>query len=971
MHIPVIQRSNTSCTSFPRLTRVFILLALFVSGANGLILEIVFRRQLLLSLGVTHYSVATVLTVFMAGLALGSLFFGKMADNTRYPLRIYGMLEVGIGLSGFLLLLILPYFDALYASLYHLFGVSDSPGILLKSFLAGGFLLLPTTLMGGTLPVAGKAFVRQNSSAGSPLGFLYGINTLGGVAGILSATFWLLGTLGTNRTLVLVSLLSVFIGLTTILVFGKQMYVTSLETGVAPTKKKALKKNAEMWSEKRPLLVFFISGFAALSLEVYWTRILAYVVGSHGYAFGIILAAFLSGIALGSLLLSRVVRRLKHPLWWLGGIQILIGVMAFGVTTIMFRLRGLTGWLTVYAHGSWNRFITVEMGILFLMLLLPTFCMGSVFPFVMSLIVRNYEKLGVSVGNAYAINTLGSILGAFLAGFVFIPYTGISTGLKITILLSISVGALLLCHSQNRVRMKTGIVLVCGTLGLLVLSQPLGYPLQQVGRDEQLIFYKESSSATVAVREDMEGARMLSINGLDEVPVDPASLLTFRVLAHLPLLLHPHPQEVMVLSLGGGIATGSVARHQLSRIDAIELCPPVVEAAKLFERWNYGVLDDPRLNILVQDGRNHLLTTRKTYDVITADATHPWSADSWMLYTREMYQLARSRLGGKGIFCQWIPLHWMSQEDFRCILRTMRTVFPRMSLWYTGSYVVALGSMTSEPLSLELLEKRMADEKVRQDLESVGITSPASLLALHLMSDRDIDVFVADGPLNTDDMAYLEHSAARCFGRETTPENLTALRESRTLPLSLLIEPQTQPESEVFSQIKRFFEARDDTMRGRIATYKGRFSDAIAHYRAALAQSPQDGVTQILLTDALHTLASFVTVQGDQARRAGKFQQAAAAYRYAIQMESGYAKAHNGLGLLYFSQGEYATAITHFNMALRRLEKQRQIRFNKALALLKLGRTTEAKREMQHIQRLEADGKTAYALQLQEILKSL
>ena len=213
---------------------------------------------------------------------------------------------------------------------------------------------------------------------------------------------------------------------------------------------------------------------------------------------------------------------------------------------------------------------------------------------------------------------------------------------------------------------------------------------------ERLIFYDESSSATVSVREDEEGGRMLSVNGLDEVPVDPASLLTFRVLAHLPMLLHPNPLNVMVLSLGGAITTGSVARHPLVQIDAIELCPPVVKAAALFESWNHGVLHDPRLQIILQDGRNHLLTTQKKYDVITADATHPWSADSWILYTREMYRLVRSRLSDEGIFCQWVPLHWMSMADFKCVLRTMRTEFPHMSLWYTGSYVVALGSQKQD-----------------------------------------------------------------------------------------------------------------------------------------------------------------------------------------------------------------------------------------------------------------------------------
>jgi MFS family permease len=306
-----------------------------LSGANGLMMEIVFGRQLLLSLGVTHYSVATVLTVFMVGLALGSFLFGRMADKIEYPVKLYGLLEVGVGLSGLLLITIFPYLDLFYVKLHLVFGTTGSTNILLKFLPAAIVLLIPTTLMGGTLPLIGKVFANENHSAGSPLGLLYGVNT-----------------------------------------------------------------------------------------------------------FGIILAAFLCGIALGSSLVSRFADRLKRPVMWLGSTQFLIAGTAFAASVIMFRLRGLTGWLTLHVGESWDRFITAEMAILFALLLAPTFCMGAVFPLVMTVCVKTYKKLGQSVGNAYMLNTLGSILGAYLAGFIFIPYLGIMRGLKLTILISILGGAI-------------------------------------------------------------------------------------------------------------------------------------------------------------------------------------------------------------------------------------------------------------------------------------------------------------------------------------------------------------------------------------------------------------------------------------------------------------------------------------------------------------------------------------------------
>ena len=949
--------------------RFYLLCALFLSGANGLVMEIVFRRQLLLSLGVTHYSVGTVLTVFMAGLALGSILFGRIADKTAYPIRIYGILEIGVGLAGLMLIVFLPYLDPIYKQFHQTLANEGSPGILLKSVLAGTVLLAPTVFMGGTLPVAAKAFVSEGKISGAPLGLLYGVNTLGGVAGVLGSTFWLLGTAGANMTLALVSLSNIVIGVFCFTLLGEKICILPEEQGPVAVKTRAAVQSSNFSSsDAAVLLVFITSGFAALSLEVNWTRVLAYVVGSHGYAFGIILAAFLAGIALGSVLLSRLADRAAHPLKWLGLTQLMIGITALGASIVMFNLRGLTGWLTLHAGGSWSWFISMEMLVLFLLLLIPTLCMGAVFPLVMTAIIRNHNKLGANVGIFYAMNTVGSILGAFLAGFVLIPSFGIAISLKITILTSIIAGSLLLFMIPTRIFQKAAALALGLGLGAFVLYTRLGYPLQHLSIDERLIFYDESSSSTVAVREDADGSRMLSVNGLDEVPVDPASLLTFRVLAHLPLLIHPEPQRVMVLSLGGAITAGSVARHPVRQIDAVELCPPVVQAAALFESWNYGVMTDDRLHLIIQDGRNHLLTTPKKYDVITADATHPWSADSWILYTREMYQLVGSRLKDTGIFCQWVPLHWMSGDDFKCILRTMRTAFPHLSLWYTGSYVVAIGYLQPLRPDPSVIERRMQPANVQKDLAEVGINSAASLLGLHLISDADIDHFVGKGPLNTDDFAFLEHAAARSFGRETTPENLVALLQARKLPEFLPAENFAEPMADFQQNLLRIFQAREKTIGGRLATYDGNFAQSVADYRAALEQAPEDGVTKILLKDALRTLASAWANNGDRARRAGKIREAVSIYTQALKFDDNAPRAHNGLGLIYFARGDYRSALRHFDIAVQQYPKQAQIRYNRTLALLKLKRLAEARHEIALIKDLEAGGTNVFSAQLQKIM---
>ena len=849
---------NTNAMKMIRTVPFFFLF--FLSGANGLVYEIVFRRQFLLSLGVTHYSVGTILTVYMAGLGAGSLIFGRAADRTKSPLLLFGILEAGTGLLGLSLLALFPALDGIYTGFLGMIGRTGAPSIPLKAAIAGAFLIPPTILMGGTLPLIGKALAaRQAPSTRAPgssgtIGLLYGVNTAGGVAGSIGVTFWLLGALGARTTLLLISSSGIFIGMAAALLSRRGPRTT----GPASRETRLNETQTPGAEQTLALIAIFASGFCGLSLEVYWTRILAYIIGSHGYAFGVTLAAFLAGIALGSLVVSRVAHRLSNHLRSLGVLLLAIGASLFGVSAALYRLRGLVEQLNAAAAGRWARFISMEMGAVFCILLIPTFFLGAA-----------QNRLGTLVGRAYSLNTLGSILGAFSSSFVLIPLVGIAGGVRILVVITAGFGIALLVFSRRgsingTVRTRA---LWAGAAGAAALAAalfiPLGGALQALGRDEKLLFYRESSSATVSVREDRSGNRILAVNGLDEVPVDVSSLLTFRLLGHLPLLLHPDPRSVMVLSLGGALTTGSVATHDVRRIDAVELCPPVLEAASFFEKWNHGVLRDPRLRVIIQDGRNHLLTTETRYDVITADATHPWSADSWILYTREFYELVRRRLAEGGLFCQWVPLHWLSPDDYRCILRTIHSVFPRVSLWYTGSYTVVLagkgpagfdpGSVTRDRDARDRIAKKMERPSVRGDLASVGIDSPESLLGLFLLSGRGIERYAGEGALNTDDTPYLEHAASRCYARETTPENLSAL-------VSAVVRYGESP----MAGVDVFSKAREKLMLGRIAAYEGNFERAVRFYEYALTIAPGDGVSALFLEDAKRTVAAFRSTQGEE-----------------------------------------------------------------------------------------------------------
>jgi tetratricopeptide (TPR) repeat protein len=253
-------------------------------------------------------------------------------------------------------------------------------------------------------------------------------------------------------------------------------------------------------------------------------------------------------------------------------------------------------------------------------------------------------------------------------------------------------------------------------------------------------------------------------------------------------------------------------------------------------------------------------------------------------------------------------------------------------------------------------------------LAAVGINSSASLFGLHLISDADVDRFVGKGPLNTDDFAFLEHAAARCFGRETTPENLSALLQARKLPESLSADNPAESPTGFQQNLLRIFQAREKTINGRLATYKGNLAESVAHYRAALEQAPEDGVTKILLADALRTLASAWAQNGDRARRAGKMREAASIYTQALKFDGNAPRAHNGLGLIYFARGDYRSALRHFDLAVQQYPKQAQIRFNRTLALLKLKRLAEARHEIAAIKELETGSPNVFSAQLQKIM---
>jgi spermidine synthase len=469
---------------------------------------------------------------------------------------------------------------------------------------------------------------------------------------------------------------------------------------------------------------------------------------------------YLLGLAAGSAVGGRWVERLRRPARAFGLIEIALGssaalsVAAFGlVLPISTAMGGWPGW-----SGHASRVLTGAA----VVMALPTFLMGLLFPVAGRLHAEAGNGVGRRIGSIYAVNTAGAVLGAFAASHLLLPALGSQGAMWLLAALNLGVGGVVLvldrAGSPRGVALRA--VVLAAPVAIVWAALPPTFLIERFRTDPRarLIHADEGAAGTVTVHEYPDDLRVLRVNGAGEVPTDRPSIRVFRLLGTLPLVVHDDPQEILVIAFGGGITLAAVEAQQPARIDCVELVPQVLGAAPLFERFNGGVfrrVDDGRIQLIFDDGRNHVLRTERHYDVIISDSTHPATADSWVLYTEEFYRLSRERLRPGGIFAQWLPIHGLTVDDYRMILRTFRVAFPHATLWTTRGYSVLLG--TPEPLSIDYrrVVARLGGEAVRGPLAEVGLDRAAAFLATLALDAPGFGRFAGEGPTNTDDRPYI------------------------------------------------------------------------------------------------------------------------------------------------------------------------------------------------------------------------
>lgn len=788
----------------------------FISGLAALVYEVVWLRMLGLVFGNTTHAVAAVLTVYMAGLGLGSWALGRRADRWSRLLLAYGLLEIGVGLYAAASPSLLQLIEFLFVGYARTF--QPSPAGLTAARLGLSFLVLfpPTFLMGATLPVLVKFFVRQREAIGPGVALLYGLNTAGAVTGTLLAGFCFLPVLGIRASLAFAVALNLVIGVFACLLGISDRYRVQAERTTSSPRRYPVPLSELPGTRRWVLLGLLVSGACAMVYEVAWTRTLASTLNSSTYAFTLMLAVFLLGLALGSGASERVLRR--RPARWLDWAALQSVIVLFvlftlpvfddlGIVTV--RLAALT-----IGHPLWlesARFLLCG-----LLMIVPTFCFGALLPVSASLYSRDPARVGGDLGLLYLANTAGNIAGSLAAGFLLIPALGIHR----TFLAAAGAGTAL---AAGAVALSTGSAagrgarsgrpwgaLVClamvgaaaaGTVSAwtgpgwdprLITAGLHVRPFRVIGAtspellgalfDLQTLFYREGANSTVSVMGHDQ--RYLRVNGKADASTG-ADMPTQVLSGHLPLLLHPSPRRALVIGFGSGSTSASVLAHPDVRADCAEIEPAVLEAAPFFDEINRRSYLDPRFRAILNDARNHLLVEAGNYDVIISEPSNPWMAGTATLFSTDFYRLVRKRLNDGGIFCQWLQAYTLHPQDFQMVVASVRSVFPHVTLWATLSAdFLIVASDRPIPFDLDGIQRRLdANAQVRADLADFGIRDAAGLLGLFELGETEVSAYAKGASLNTDDQLFLEFNAPwALYEDETMGLIRKELDQQRTKP---------------------------------------------------------------------------------------------------------------------------------------------------------------------------------------------
>lgn len=790
-----------------------------LSGSTSLIYEVIWERQFTTVLGASSYAVMIVLAVFMAGLGIGAWSFGHIADRLSKNKLVffYVIVEFLIGLYALIFPFILNLGEKVFVQLFSEMEINQFQMNLIRFCVAFGILIIPTTLMGATLPILTRYITHENSTISLTISRLYGLNTLGAFLGVVLSGYFLIPSFGLRFTTVIAACINFLISAIFFLfhfVRGKFLLKNSLiMINSKPHRILSKKDTQEITSSFQLVLIiaFALSGFAAMLYEVAWTRTLTMILGTTTFSFTTMLALFLLGLALGSLLFSvfsnvMKLKSLYTIIQFVTSLLVVITIPIFDKIPFMYlSLHEAMG-------GGWFNTQILRFCLAGIVMLPPTIAMGLAYPTLNGMIAANIDTLGQKVGTIYAINTLGSVLGAICAGLILIPLLG----LKYTLLLGASLHLLsgLITseiskfsdfYSRRMIYFLIAMTALIGvsfggswspkilssgvyvyanqyldmkkrvknTLGLKQTSFLESWKIWEMAMNQyELLYYDHGTASTVAVMERSDGVRFLTIDGKTDASTGKLhDMKTQIMLGQLPLLFHNSPQEVFVVGFGSGVTAGSILTHPVKKVECAELSAEVIRASSYFTDVNGSPLEDKRIMVRQRDARNVLQTSPQLYDIIVSQPSNPWISGQSSLFSKEWYELVARRLRTDGILAQWLPAYHMSKYDLRIIIKTMHTVFPFITMWTSGSTgELILIAQTSQQLKLNhnRIRSLLKNELIAGQILQAGIDPNKLIEETFLMNSQETTQFLSKKgsnyvslPQNSDDNLITEFSGPK------------------------------------------------------------------------------------------------------------------------------------------------------------------------------------------------------------------
>ncbi len=793
------------------------------SGCSALIYEVVWLQSLQLVIGSSAVSLGVLLGTYMGGMCLGSLLFPRVIPARRHPLRVYALIELGIGACGIILLLAFPSINGLYAS-YFGHGLAS---VLVRGAVCALCLLAPTMLMGATLPAIARR-VEATPKGIAWLGFFYASNTVGAVLGCLLAGFYLLRVHDMAVATCFAAAGNFTMAAMALLLAGRSSSETPTSCHDATGRGRETLLSG-IASSRQPMVygVIALSGLCALGAEVVWTHILSLLLGGTVYTFSIILAVFLVGLGLGSTAGSMIARDSRRPRWALGVCQLLLTVaIAWAAYTLA---ESLPYWPIdpSLASSPWLGF-QIDLVRCLWVVLPGAILWGTSFPLALAAATSPGRDPSRIVGEVYAANAVGAILGSLAFSMVLIPRIGTQGSERVMIALSAVGAALALVSWEKQKRVegrKAGgrglapfslcvpIAVVAGIAALATVlmwrTPPIPPALVAYGRYlptrtrlGDVLYVAEGRNAAIAVTELDGTTRSFHICGKVEASTEPADMRLQRMLGHLPALLHPKPRTILVVGCGAGVTAGAFVLHpEVERIVLCEIEPLIPRvASEFFAKENYRVVDDPRVEIICDDARHYILTTQERFDIITSDPIHPWVKGSAALYTREYFELCKHHLHPGGLITQWVPLYESREDVVQSEMATFFAAFPQGTIWSNdidgeGYDVVLLGQVEALRIDVPALRQRLeqADHsRVVESLAEVKFDSVVDLLATYAGQAPDLASWLRDAQINTDRNLRLQYLAGLALNAVEGQRIYDDLLAGRRFPEKLFVAPPAE-----------------------------------------------------------------------------------------------------------------------------------------------------------------------------------